>query len=77
MAACAAFGALCSPEDCPIPKTAFPASVKTVLTSAKSTLITPGLVIKSDMKKGRDVSNVHLLLLHDMRCLLSALFLGK
>ena len=49
MAACAAFGARCSPVDLPIPSTALPASFKIVFTSAKSTLITPGWVINPEI----------------------------
>ena len=35
--------------DLPIPRTAFPASLSIVLTSAKSTFITPGFVIRPVM----------------------------
>ena len=51
MAACAALGALCSPVERPMPKTAFPASFKIVFTSAKSTFITPGFVINPVMPR--------------------------
>ena len=49
MAALAAMIALFSPEARPTPMRAEPALVMTDLTSAKSTLTKPGMVIRSEM----------------------------
>ena len=49
MAERAAAWALFSPTPVPIPMRADPASAIIVLTSAKSTLISPGVVIRSEM----------------------------
>ena len=45
----AASAALSLPFDCPIPINAVPASVMMLRTSAKSTLINPGLMMISEM----------------------------
>ena len=49
IAALAATSALLSPVPIPIPISAVPASFIMVLTSAKSTLISPGITIRSEI----------------------------